>query len=88
MSRWNKQQDTGWARVNKNRCTWGKRTSKRHRLTLDRGYEGHIREGLQEDGRSSMFRTIIVGLPAGKKLAMNFSNMLPVCYYDYRVSSN
>jgi hypothetical protein len=55
---------------------------------MDQGHEGLIREVLQEDGRSSMYRTIIVWLPVWKRLAMNFFNMLPVYYHDYLVSSN
>jgi hypothetical protein len=39
----------------KQEYTWGKRTSKRHSLPLDRGFEGRIREMLQEDGCSSMY---------------------------------
>jgi hypothetical protein len=77
-----------WVGQSKQEYTWGKKTSKRHRLTPDRGHEGRIREALQEDSCSSMYRTIIVWLPAWKKLAINLSNMLLVCYYDYLVSSN
>jgi hypothetical protein len=51
MSRWNKQQDTGWARVNKN--ILGEREPAR-------GHEEHIREVLQEDGPLSMYRTIVL----------------------------
>ncbi len=49
-----------WVGQSKQEYTWGKRTSKRHSLTLDQGHEGHIREVLQEDGHSRMYRTIIV----------------------------
>jgi hypothetical protein len=77
-----------WVGQSKQEYTWGKRTNKRHSLTLDRGHEGRINEVLQEDGRSSMYRTIIVWLPVWKKLATNFYNMQPVCCYDYLVSSN
>ncbi len=37
--------------------------------TLDRGHEGHICEVLQEDGRSSMHRTIVAELCCRKKLS-------------------
>jgi hypothetical protein len=77
-----------WVGQSKQEYIWGKRTCKRHSLTLGRGHEGCFREVLQEDSRSSMYRTIIVWLPAWKILAVNFSNMLHACYYDYLVSSN
>ncbi len=43
-----------WVGLSKQEYTWGKRTSKRHSLTLDRGHEGRIREVLQENGRSNV----------------------------------
>jgi hypothetical protein len=55
-----KQTARFWVGQSKQEYTWGKRTSKRHSLTLDRGHEGRIHELLQDDGRSSMYRTIIV----------------------------
>jgi hypothetical protein len=51
MNRWNKQQDTGWARKNKE--ILAKRASKRFSLTLERGHERRIREVLQADSCSS-----------------------------------
>ncbi len=49
-----------WVGQSKQEYTWGKRTSKRYSLTLDQDHEGRIREVLQEDGCSGMYRTIIV----------------------------
>ncbi len=80
MSCWNKQQDTGWARVNKN--IPGKENQ----------------QGAQSKPGSRPLRTYLRGAPRSrpfkyiqiyncmiahmKKIAMNFCNMLPVCYYD------
>jgi hypothetical protein len=49
-----------WVAQSKQEYIWGKRTCKRHSLTLGRGHEERIREVLQEDGRSSIYRAIIV----------------------------
>ncbi len=49
-----------WVGQSKQEIYLGKGTSKSHTLTLDRGHEGHIREVLQEDGRSSMYKVMIV----------------------------
>ncbi len=63
-----------WVGQRKQEYTWGKRRSKRHSLTLDRGHEGRIREVLQEDGHSRMYRTIIVWLPV-----RNLPWLSPIC---------
>ncbi len=49
-----------WVGQSKQEIYSGMRTSKRLSLTLDRGHEGRIREVLKEDGRSSMYRIIII----------------------------
>jgi hypothetical protein len=56
----------------KQEYTRGKRASKKLSLPLDRGHERRIREVLQEDGRSSMYRAIIVWLPIWEKIIMDF----------------
>ncbi len=48
-----------WVGQNKQgRYLW-KRASKRFSLTLERGHEGRIREVLQADNRSSMYKVMI-----------------------------
>ncbi len=49
-----------WMDQSKQETYLGKTTSKRLSLTLDRGNEGRIREVLQEDDCSSMYRIMIV----------------------------
>jgi hypothetical protein len=58
-----------WVGQSKQEYTWGKRSSKRFSLTLDRGHKGHIREVLQEDGCSSMYRDVAMQLSAWEELA-------------------
>jgi hypothetical protein len=52
----------------KQEYTWGKRSSKRFSLTLDRGHEGHIHKVLQEEGCSSMYKDIAMNYPHEKNL--------------------
>jgi hypothetical protein len=51
--------------------------------TLDWGHEERICEVLQEDGHSSMYRTMIVYLFCKNKLSWVICNMLSVINYDY-----
>jgi hypothetical protein len=53
-----------WVSQSKQENTSGKRSSKRFSLSLDRGHEGHIREVLQEDSCSSMYKDIATQLSA------------------------
>ncbi len=76
-----------WVGQSKQEYTWGKRTSKRLSLPLDRGHERHIREVLQEDGRSSMYKPYCVTARM-KETCHEFSNVLLARYYDYLVSLN
>jgi hypothetical protein len=55
-----KQMARYWVGQSKQDNTWGKRTSKRHSVTLDRDHEGRIRKVLQEYGCSSMYRAVDV----------------------------
>jgi hypothetical protein len=48
-----------WVGQSKQEIYLGKGTSKKLSLILDRGHEGRIREVLQEDGRSSMYKVMI-----------------------------
>jgi hypothetical protein len=65
MNRWNKQQDTGWARTNK-KGTCGREPAWRFSLTQERGYDRHIREVLQEDSHSSMYKVYDYMIVPGK----------------------
>ncbi len=77
-----------WAGQSKQEIYLGKRTSKRLSLTLDRGHVGRIHEVLQEDGRSSMYKSYDCIIARMKKIAMSFCNMVHVFYYDYSVSAS
>ncbi len=49
-----------WVGQSKQGIYLGKETNRRLSLSLDWGHEGGIREVLQEDGRSSMYKVITV----------------------------
>jgi hypothetical protein len=49
-----------WAGQSKQGIYLGKRTNRRLSLSMDRGHEGRIHEGLQEDGCSSMYKVVTV----------------------------
>ncbi len=49
-----------WVDQSKQRIYLGERNNRRLSLSLHRGHEGCIREVLQEDGHSSMYKDIIV----------------------------
>jgi hypothetical protein len=58
-----------WVGQSKQEYTWRKRSGKRFTLTLNRGHEGCIREVLQEDSCSSMYKDIAMQLSTWKELA-------------------
>jgi hypothetical protein len=49
-----------WVGQSKQGIYLGKRTNRRLSLSLEQGHEGRIREVIQEDGRSSMYKVITV----------------------------
>ncbi len=65
-----------WVGQSKQEYTWGKRTSKRLSLPLDRGHERRIRKVPQEDGHSSVYRAILFDCPYERILPWIF----PMCY--------
>ncbi len=89
MNRWDKQQDTGWAKkqTRKIQYMW-KRAGKRFSLTRGRGQDGCIREVLQESSCSSMYKVydnvknwnVVICLHYIHSYLIIFCNYLSSCY--------